>query len=118
MSAYFKAWNSLISAPDPDGYTPEGPRHVGTQCSGKPIVQGRERGTLTWEAMTLAHFIDLWDRYNTNKDSSGTFIIPGRTSGQSWTTWRSVTAYAIEEPKREYRGRNCLSVTWSIIITA
>lgn len=114
-SAYFKVWNSAITAPDPDGYAAEPPPVVGRMGSGKPIRQGREAGTASWAYMTLAEFIDLWDRYNTNKDSSGTFVIPGRTSGQSWTVWRSVTAYA-EEPTCEYRGRVCQGVSMRIVI--
>ena len=88
MSTYFKVWNSLITAKDPDSYVPEPAPVAGRLSYGKPISQGREAGTASWTVMTLAAFIDLWDRYNTNKNSSGTVVIPGRTSGQSWTTWQ------------------------------
>lgn len=115
-SAYFKAWNSAITASDPDSYTPEPAPVVGRMCSGKPIRQGREAGTITWTYMTLAEFIDLWDRYNTNKDSSGTFVIPPHTSGGSWTSWRSVTAYAEQEPTGDFRGRVVQNVTLKIVI--
>lgn len=114
-SAYFKAWNSAITAPDPDGYVAEPPAVTTRMASGKPVAQGREAGTATWTFMTIAEWIDLWDRWDTNKDSSGTFIIPGRTSGQSWTAWRSVTAFA-EQPTCEFRGRMCQNVAMRIVI--
>ena len=118
MSTYFKAWNSTIAAADPSTYTPDPPKLVGQMCSGKPIVQGREQGTLVWDAMTLAGWIDLWDRYNTNKASSGVFVIPGRTSGQSWSTWRSTTSYVMEQPSCEYHALNVHRVSMRIVITA
>jgi hypothetical protein len=118
MGTYFKAWNALVDAPDPDAYIPEEGQEVGFLGNGKPIRQGFERGTIVWSVMTLAHYIDLWDAYNTDKDNSGTFIIPPHTSGGSWTSWRSVTAWAISPPKVEYRGRVCQNVTMRILITA
>jgi len=115
MSSYFKAWNSLISGPDPDSYTPEYPSTVGQMADGKPVAQGREAGTLAWNNITLASWIDLRDRYNTNKDSSGTFVIPPHASGGSWSSWRSVTAYA-EHPQAVYQGEVVQQVTMRIII--
>lgn len=118
MSTYFKVWNATIAADEPSGYIPDAADMVGQFCDGQPVLQGLEQGTIVWDAMTLASWIDLWDRWNTNKNTSGTFIIPGRTSGQSWTTWRSVTAYVMGEPEMEYRERNCYRVTMRIVITA
>jgi len=115
MSTYFKMYNALITGNDPDTYTPEPPPVIARMASGKPIAQGREAGTVTWAFMTIAAWIDLWDRWNTNKNSSGTFVIPGRTSGQSWTTWRSVTAYA-EEPTHTATGRIYTNVSMRIVI--
>jgi hypothetical protein len=118
MSSYFKAWNALLTTcPDPDGYTPEPPPVVGRFSSAKPVAQGREQGVLAWDNISLAAWIDLWDVWNTNKDSSGTFVIPPRTSGGSWTSWRSVTAYA-EEPQLTYRGRVVQGCTMRLVITA
>jgi len=117
MSTYFKMWNSTITAKDPATYIPEAPPMVGQMSSGKPITQGLEYGTLTWNAVTLAGWIDIRDKYNTNKDTAGTFVIPGNTAGQSWTTWRSVTAYVVEQPKCEYKEKNVFSVTMQIVIT-
>jgi hypothetical protein len=115
MSTYFKVWNATISAPDPETYTPENPPVVGNYANAKPVSQGRERGMATWSSMTIAEFIDLWDKWNTSKDTSGTFVIPGRTSGQSWTTWRSVTAYA-EEPTCVYQNNQVMNVAMRIVI--
>jgi len=116
MSSYFKAWNALLTTcPDPDEYAPEPPPVVGRFASAKPVAQGREQGTLVWDNITLADWIDLWDKWNTNKNSSGTFVIPPRTSGGSWTSWRSVTAYA-EEPIPRYRGRIVQGATMHIVI--
>ena len=118
MSTYFKMWNATTTADEPSAYIPDPPRSVGLQCSGKSITQGLEKGTIVWDAMTLAAWIDIRDKYNTNKDSSGTFVIPAYTSGGSWTSWRSVTAYALEQPDCEYRDRNVYRVTMRIVITA
>lgn len=115
MSTYFKVWNSVISAPDPDVYTPEPQPVVGRFATGKPVSQGREAGVAQWATITLAHFIDLWDRWSTNKNSSGTFVIPPRTSGGSWTSWRSTTAYA-EEPQLTYQGNNVQGCSMRIVI--
>lgn len=117
MSTYFKVWNSTITAADPDSYVPEPPPVVGRLTTGQPVAQGLEAGTALWTTMTIAAFIDLWDKWNAGKSTTGTFVIPGRTSGQSWTTWRSVTAYA-EQPTCEYRGNQVQNVTMRIVITA
>jgi hypothetical protein len=93
----------------------ENPQVVGRFASGKPVSQGREAGVATWSVMTIAQWIDLWDKWNTDKNNSGTFVIPGRTSGQSWTTWRSVTAYA-EEPTCVYQNNNVMNVALRIVI--
>jgi hypothetical protein len=117
MSSYFKAWNSLLTtAPDPDAYQVE-PKPVAAYLdSGKPVQQGRETGMVIWPVMSLAQYHDLYNVWNTNKDTSGTFVIPP-ISGSSWTSWRSVTAYA-EQPTVEYRGRVCQNVTMRLVITA
>ena len=113
MSSYFKAWNTFLSGKDPDSYTPEPPPVVARTDAGKPIAQGLEAGTLTWDVMSLADYINLWSLWNTNKNVSGVFKIPPCLSG-SWTSWRSITAYA-EEPRGEYRGWVVRSVTMHIV---
>jgi len=115
MSTYFKVWNATISGPEPSRYVPENPPVVGRICNGKPVAQGREAGTITWTVMTMAQFIDLWDKWDTNQDSSGTFTLPGRTSGNTWASWRSVTAYA-EEPKYEVEGPLYYRISMRIVI--
>jgi len=117
MSTYFKAWNATISGPEPSRYTPENPPVVGRIANAKPVSQGLEAGTLTWTAMTAAQWIDLWDKWNAGKDTAGTFTLPPRTSGETWTAWRSVTAYA-EEPNYEVDGHLYFNITMRIVITA
>lgn len=116
MASYFKAWNTLIDGPDPDRVTSEYPPTVGRFCSGQPVAQGLEVVTCEWDNITIAHWIDIRDKHNTNKSSSGTFVIPAHASGGSWTSWRSVTAYS-EHPQVAYAGRVC-RVTWRLVITA
>jgi hypothetical protein len=115
MSTYFKVWNSTISGPEPSHYSPEPPVTVGQYATGKPVAQGREAGTFSWVIMSIAEWVDLWDRYNTNKNSSGTFTFPPQTSGENWTSWRSETAYA-EEPVCEIDGPNAHNVSLRVII--
>jgi hypothetical protein len=117
MSLRFQAWGSVLTtATDPDAYAVEPKPVVAHLDSGKAVQQGREVGNLMWSMMSLGQFTDLWGRWNTNKNTSGTFVIPPRT-GSSWTSWRSVTAYA-EEPMVEYRGNVCTGVSMRIVITA
>lgn len=117
MSTYFKVWNATIDGPDPDSYTPEPEPLAGLMERGAPIVQGREAGTLRWAVLNINDFGDLWGKWNTSKAITGVFVIPPRTSGGSWTVWRSVTAYA-EEPQCTYRGNNVADVTMRILIVA
>ena len=114
MSAYFKMFNSLIEAPDPDAYVPEYTQVVGRNWDGMPFLQGCEIGVCTWAVMSLSDWHDMRGRWNSNKGTSGTFVIPP-ISGDSWTSWRSVTAY-IEPPTCEMRGNVCQNVTLRIII--
>ena len=116
-AVYFKMWNALTTAPDPEVYIPEWPAVVGQMCSGKPITQGLERGSVVWTAMTIAEYIALKAAYDTNKDTSGTFVIPPSATG-SWTSWRSVTAYVAGAPTGEWRGRVVQNVTVQLVITA
>lgn len=115
MSTYFKMYNATTDAPDPERYVPEPHRIVAHDTVGVPFRGQCERGVVNWSVMTIAHWIDLWDKWNAGKNGSGTFVIPGRTSGESWTTWRSVTAWA-EEPRCEYAGNNVHNVTMKIVI--
>ena len=117
MSTYFKVWNATISGPEPARWIPEPPPVVGRLTTGQPVNQGLEAGTVMWPVMTYAQFIDLWDKWNAGKSTSGTFTLPPRTSGQTWTSWRSVTAYA-EEPKYEVEGHLYKNITMRIVITA
>lgn len=114
MSTYFEGWGSTIAAPDPDSYTPDPPVVTGYFADGRPISQGVESGVVYWSVMTIAHWIDLWDKWDAGKAGEGDFKVPGRTSGDSWTSWRSLTAQA-EEPTCEYAGNQVTNVRMRLI---
>ena len=111
MSTHFKMWNSLIDAPDPDDYRllESVPGSVGKFSNGFPVIQGREGGELVWGVMTIADYHDIYSRWNTNKATRGTFVVPPHTTGNDWDTWRSVTAYC-DPPTCEYRGNQIFNV--------
>jgi hypothetical protein len=109
MSTYFKMWNSTIEAPDPDAYVKTEATPIGKFSNGLPVVQGRESGVCTWTVMRLSDWHDLYDRWNTNKASAGTFVVPPH-SGDDWDTWRSITAWC-DPPTAEYRGNQVQNVT-------
>ncbi len=114
MSTYFKMWNSLIEAPDPDTYVKmeSDPGPVGKFSNGLPVIQGRESGTCTWSVMSLSDYHDLYGRWNSNKATEGTFVVPPH-SGDDWTTWRSLTAFC-DPPTCEYRGNQIHNVQVTI----
>ncbi len=114
MSAYFKMFNSLIEAPDPDAYIPTYTQVVGRNDDAEPVTQGTESGVCTWAVMRLSDWHDMRARWNSNRGTSGTFVIPPIT-GDSWTSWRSVTGY-IEPPTCEFRGNQVQNVVLRIII--
>jgi len=115
MSTYFQAWDGTLSTcPDPSTWTPENAPVVARFASGKPVAQGLYGGVLSWSALTPAEYDNLWDIWNTNKDSSGTFTIPDR-SGTLPTSFRSVVAYA-EEPSGMWGTRIRSDVTMRIVI--
>lgn len=114
MSTYFKMFNSLIEAPDPDAYIPEYIQVVGRRADARPTIQGREIGVCTWAAMTLSDWHDMRARWVDNRGTSGTFVVPP-ISGDSWTSWRSVTAF-IEPPTGEFRGNQVQNVSLRIVI--
>jgi hypothetical protein len=88
---------------------------VGHFANYKPIEQGVERVRLVWNALTPAEYKDLFDTWNTNKDSSGTFDIPDR-SGTAPEDYRSVVAYA-QRPLGQFGQRIRSQVTMLITIT-
>ena len=110
MSTYFKMWNSLIEARDPDGYAKTEAVPIGRFSNGLPVIQGRESGTLTWTVMSLADYHDLYDRWNSNKTTRGSFVLP---PAYHWTSWRTVVAYC-DPPMCEYRGNQVHNVTITI----
>ena len=112
MSTYFQMWGSTITAKDPDSYTKTEGVPIGKFSQGLPVIQGREMGTLTWVVMSLTDYHDLYSRWNTNKASSGTFTVPPH-SGDSWTSWRNVTAFC-DPPVAEYRGNQVHNVSITI----
>jgi len=115
MSSYFQAWGSVLTTcPDPATYTPVPPPVVGRLASAKPVAQGYEQGDLTWNALTVAEYADLWGRWNTNKDTSSTFQIPNR-AGSGPTSFRSVVAYA-EEPRGTWGQTLRMGVSMHIVI--
>ena len=115
MSLYFQMWGSLLTTcPDPSTYTPAPPPVVGRFASGEPVAQGREQGDLTWNAITPAEYADLWGRWNTNKNTVGTFVIPNR-AGTTPQAVRSTTAWC-EEPRGTWGQNLRMSVTMHIII--
>ena len=114
MSTYFKMFNSLIEAPDPDSYVPEYDPIVARRADAMPITQGREIGTCSWSVMRLSDWHDMRTRWFNARGTLGTFVVPP-ISGDSWTSWRSVSAY-IEPPNAEFRGNQVHNVTLRIII--
>jgi hypothetical protein len=114
MSTYFKMFNTLIEAPDPDAYVPEYAPVVARRADARPITQGREIGTCTWAVMSLADWHDMRALWANNLGTLGTFVVPP-VSGGVWSTWRSVSAY-IEPPTCEFRGNVVQNVTLRIII--
>ena len=109
MSTYFKMFNSLIEAPDPDSYVPEYDPVVARRADAMPITQGREIGTCTWAVMRLSDYHDLYALWNTNKAASGSFVMPPH-SGDDWDTWRTITAFC-DPPTCEYRGNQVFNVS-------
>jgi len=114
MSSYFKMFNALIEAPDPDAYVPEYTQVVARRADAMPITQGCEVGVCTWAVMSLSDWHDMRARWFNNRGTSGTFVIPP-ISGDSWTSWRSVTGY-IDPPTFEMRGNQVQNVQLRIII--
>lgn len=114
MSTYFQMFGNLIEAPDPDVYVPEYIQVVGRRGDARPVIQGREVGVCIWPAMSLSDWHDMRARWNDNRGTSGTFVVPPIT-GDSWTSWRSVTAF-IEPPTAEFRGNQVQNVALRIII--
>ena len=114
MSTYFKMFNSLIEAPDPDSYVPEYDPVVARRADAMPITQGREIGTCSWAVMRLSDWHDMRTRWFNSRGTLGTFVVPP-ISGDSWASWRSVSAY-IEPPQAEFRGNQVQNVTLRIII--
>jgi hypothetical protein len=116
MSTYFKAWGTALSTcPDPTTWMPVPRPSVAYMANAKPVAQGYEQGDLTWSAITPADYADLWGRWNTNKDSSGSFDIPNR-AGTTPQSFRTVTAYA-EDPRGQWGANIRSNVTMHIIIT-
>ena len=114
MSTYFKMFNSLIEAPDPDVYVPEYIQVVGRRADARPTIQGREIGVCTWAVMTLSDWHDMRARWVNNRGTLGTFVVPPIT-GDDWTSWRSVSAY-IEPHTSEFRNNQIQNVSLRIII--
>ena len=114
MSLRFKMFNATIEAPDPDSYVPTYDPVVARRADARPLTQGREIGTCTWAVMSLSDWHDLRGDWNNNRGTLGTFVVPP-ISGDSWTSWRSVSAY-IEPPTGELRGNQVFNVTLRIII--
>ena len=114
MSSQFKMFNLLIEAPDPDAYVPTYGPVVARRADARPLTQGREIGTCTWAVMSLSDWHDMRARWNSNKGTLGTFVVPP-ISGNSWTSWRSVSAY-IDPPTAEFRGNQIQNVQLRIII--
>lgn len=115
MSTYFQAWGSTVGCHDPATYTPENKPIVGKFCSAQPVRQGLEGGTYTWNAMTIAEYEALWDRWYANQSVSGSFKVPDR-SGSTPETWRTVTAFG-DEPSGTFVSRTRQNVTMHITIT-
>jgi len=109
VATYCKLWNTLIEAPDPDAYIKTEGVPVGKFSQGLPVIQGREMGTLTWSVMRLSDYHDLYALWNTNKASSGSFVVPPH-SGDDWDTWRTITAFC-DPPTCEYRGNQVFNVS-------
>jgi hypothetical protein len=117
MSTYFKAWGTTMgTCPDPSFWTPENAPVVGRFCNGKPVTQGLAAGVLEWTALTPNEFADIWGRWNTNKNTAGSFDIPDR-AGAAATSFRGVTAWA-EEPSSRWGQTIRQNVTMRIVITA
>jgi hypothetical protein len=114
MSARFAMFSSVIDGPDPDSYIPEYPAVIARRSDGRPVLGSVEAGTCTWAAMSLADWHDLRARWANNRGTLGTFTLPP-ISGDSWTSWRAVSAYC-EPPTCEFRGNVVQNVTLRIII--
>ena len=114
MSTYFKLYTETISAPDPDLYIPSYGEVVARNDDGEPVVQGREIATLTWAVMSLSDFLEIRAKWTSNDGASGSHDIPP-LSGDSWTSWRTVTGH-LEAPTGEYRGNNIQNVVVRIVI--
>ena len=112
MSTYFQMWGSTIEAPDPESYSKIEGTPIGKFSQGLPVIQGRESHTCSWSVMKLSDYHDLYSRWNTNKATRGTFVLLPH-GGDSWTTWRSITAYC-DPPTGEYRGNQVHNVSVTI----
>ena len=116
MSTYFKMWGSLIEAKDPDSYVKVESVPIGKFSQGLPVIQGRESGTVVWAVMSLADYHDLYARWNTNKQTSGSFTVPPH-SGDSWTSWRNIYGWC-NPPTAEYRSNQVHNVSVTIHISS
>ena len=99
----FSLNGTLSTCPDPAAYELEGTGEVGADVSGAPFLQGRESGTLVWDALTHAEFIELYAAWNTNKGSKVAGAIPQISTG-SLGTYDSVTCY-FHEPTARVSGK-------------
>jgi hypothetical protein len=115
MSTYWQAWGGTLSTcPDPQTWTPENQPVVGRIADGQPIQQGREAGAYSWAYLTTAEYENLWDTWNSNGTTSGTFTVPDR-SDSAPEDWRSVVAYG-EEPSSTFGQRGRVTVSMRIVI--
>lgn len=88
-----------LGIPDPTGWLPEGISKVGTYTDGAPLIQGLERGTLVWDALSFSDFTTLYFAAGASK--AGT--LP-EESGSSLGTYDTVTSAYWNNPTGELRG--------------
>jgi len=99
MSSKFEFNGSFTYLPDPQEYRPEPLEDVGRMATGKPVQQGYEEGTCYWDVISQAAWAELWNRYDSSKNSSQSAKIPPKTTG-AMGTYRSVTCWG-HEPRAE-----------------
>ena len=120
---YFRAWGGSVTDVDPDEYIPDKVPTIGhfartaSLVPSRPVkLSGLEKGTVIWRGITLAEYIYMYDIWNEEKNSYGSFRIPPQADDPAaWASWRTVRAYALQ-PTVVFRGANVHDVNWRIII--
>ena len=94
---------TFTTTPDPFAFEHDGFEEIGNYVDGAPLLQGKENGTLVWNVLSHAEFIQLYARWATNKGTAVSGKIPQVATG-TLGTYDSITAF-FHEPTARVEGK-------------